>query len=105
MVKSGPKILFSHTHWYEGKPFFNGVQDLEPNAFYGTEKDIVVGAEFGIEDEGHYRDDTPWFCSDDSTADYYDDDMFLVLEKEEAVDLIKTMIQVTGTEEYFGIQE
>ena len=107
-IKSGPKILRSHTFYgsYDGKPMFNGVQYLEPNSFLFTGKGIKVGLELPLTPVDYEDSEDPnWFAVDTDSNDYDDDDMFLVLSKEEAVDLIKTMIQITGTKEYLGIQE
>ena len=97
-IKSGPKILRSHTFYssYDGKPMFNGVQHLEPNSFLFTGKDIKVGLELPLTPvDNDDSEDPNWFAVDDDSNDYEDDDMFLVLSKEEAVDLIKTMIKFT----------
>ena len=96
VVKSGPKILFSHTFYTDdGVPMFNGVQYLEPNAFDATDKDIVVGTEIGINEIGNdYDKDDLWFCVDDDSNCYDDGDMFLVLEKEEAISLLGLMFDL-----------
>ena len=107
-VKSGPKILRSHTFYgsYDGKPMFNGVQYLEPNSFLFTGKDIKVGLELPLTPvDNEDSEDPNWFAVDDDSNDYEDSDMFLVLSKEETVDLIKTMIKFTGTQEHFGMQD
>lgn len=95
-VKSGPKILVSHTFYLDdGTPMFNGVQYLEPNAFDATDKDIVVGTEIGINEIGNdYDKDDLWFCVDDDSNCYDDRDMFLVLEKEEAISLLGLMFDL-----------
>ncbi len=107
-IKSGPKILRSHTFYgsYDGKPMFNGVQYLEPNSFLFAEKNIEVGLELPLTSvDNEDSEDPNWFAVDDDSNDYDDSDMFLVLSKEEMIDLIKTMIKFTGTKEYFGNQE
>ena len=112
-IKSGPKILRSHTFYshtfygsYKGKPMFNGVQYLEPNSFLFTGKDIKVGLELPLTPvDNEDSEDPNWFAVDDDSNDYEDDDMFLVLSKEETVDLIKMMIKFTGTQEYFGTSD
>ena len=95
-IVAGPKVLISHS-WvssFDGKPMFNGVLYLEPSDMHELSTDLKIGTEVNLSQLG---DDDMWFAVDEDSNDYDDSDRFLVLSKEEAVDLIKTMIRVTGT--------
>lgn len=77
-IEGGFRILASDLFFtLEGEPMFNGVLDLEPDL------DIDIQLQHGY--EGELSDLFYW---DDSSADYDDDDMFLVLTKEEALGII-----------------
>lgn len=78
-IDTGLRILVSDTFLsLDNEPMFNGVLDLEPDT--GIEDDCKIG------DEKELSDLNWW---DDSSADYDDDAMFLVLTKREALEIIK----------------
>lgn len=84
-IKRGPFILTSHSFEdFKDTPMFNGMFTLEPNLeitfnFVASEQDTELGAPY-------------WETTDIDSVDYSSDDQFLVLEKDEALDLVSTML-------------
>ena len=75
-IGKGPRILASTTFLsFDDKPMFNGVLDLKP--------DLDIEYEVGYEKEL-----SDLFYWDNCSADYADDAKFLVLTKEEALEII-----------------
>ena len=81
MIKNGPYILDSNTFYsyWDGKPMFNGVFVCEPDLSELYENEDINNAKAN------------WFSVDIDSNDYTDEDLFIVLNKKEALDLIETM--------------
>ena len=79
-IKRGPLILASDIFVeYDEKPFFNGVFECKPDL------------ECIIETDNFIQSKAKWYSVDTDSNDYSDDDKFIILDKEEALELIEIM--------------
>ena len=93
-IEGGLRILASNTYYYDDdKPEFLGVVDIEPD---------TVDVQFYMGYEDNLGDLFYW---DDSSTDYDDTDMFLVLTKDEAlqiINLVKDLVEGKSILYYHG---